>query len=99
MTMSGQIDRADSGGNGRPDVRKSLFCRLYRIIYGRRRRIERCNDSFLVCVDVCVHARVLYMPTPSMSNKRVPSFKTKQRHRRHFGMHVKRRALKTTSVS
>jgi len=36
--MSGQIDRADmERGNGRPEVRKSLFRRLYRIIYGRRR--------------------------------------------------------------
>lgn len=36
--MSGQIDRADmERGNGRPEVRKSLFRRLYRIIYGRCR--------------------------------------------------------------
>lgn len=36
--MSGQIDRADmERGSGRPEVRKSLFRRLYRIIYGRCR--------------------------------------------------------------
>jgi len=42
--MSGQIDRADmERGNGRPEVRKSLFRRLYRIIYGRRRRRGESN--------------------------------------------------------
>jgi len=39
----GQIDRADTerDGNGRPEVRKSLFRRLYRIIYTAAVRANR----------------------------------------------------------
>lgn len=51
--MSGQIDRADmERGNGRPEVRKSLFRRLYRIIYGRCR--GESNDIMTVFYPTCI---------------------------------------------